>query len=211
MDCFNAATSTEGLADIFPGKGLVPGVEKAWMKDGLEQGVGNTRIVQTLDGKTVHETYLTWQPGTSYTYRMSELAPPLSSILQHAIGEWYFETIGEEVEIKYKYSAYPSSSFSRPAAWLLVNAMLSGAMQDCLKYVKQAVEYKIPPRWVKDDDRTQCKICEAHFGFFTRKHHCINCGEIFCASCCDGALPLPEFGLDTPQRVCKSCVTTLAQ
>ena len=40
-----------------------------------------------------------------------------------------------------------------------------------------------------------------------RKHHCRNCGYIFCAECSDNKMPLPSSA--KPVRVCDSCQTEL--
>ena len=37
------------------------------------------------------------------------------------------------------------------------------------------------PRWVKDEVRLACVTCAVDFTLFRRRHHCRNCGEIFCA------------------------------
>ena len=34
--------------------------------------------------------------------------------------------------------------------------------------------------WVKDEEQERCTGCDADFTTFLRKHHCRNCGNIFC-------------------------------
>ncbi|KAL0616111.1 RUN and FYVE domain-containing protein 2 [Plecturocebus cupreus] len=46
--------------------------------------------------------------------------------------------------------------------------------------------------WLKDKEATHCKLCEKEFSLSKRKHHCRNCGEIFCNACSDNELPLPS-------------------
>ena len=45
-----------------------------------------------------------------------------------------------------------------------------------------------PPaaRWLPDDEATNCcsPECRSRFGLLNRKHHCRQCGNIFCSSCC---------------------------
>jgi len=36
-----------------------------------------------------------------------------------------------------------------------------------------------------------------------------NCGNVFCASCCDQKIPVPSQQLFEPSRVCKSCYGSL--
>jgi len=38
-----------------------------------------------------------------------------------------------------------------------------------------------------------------------QKHHCRLCGKIFCKSCSNYRMPLPQFGYKKQQRVCVSC------
>ena len=37
--------------------------------------------------------------------------------------------------------------------------------------------------WINDNMVTHCHNCKSEFGFFIRKHHCRNCGNIFCRTC----------------------------
>ncbi|XP_041116291.1 RUN and FYVE domain-containing protein 2-like isoform X1 [Polyodon spathula] len=63
--------------------------------------------------------------------------------------------------------------------------------------------------WLKDKDATHCKLCEKEFSISRRKHHCRNCGEIFCNTCSDNELPLPAS--PKPVRVCDTCHAMLLQ
>ncbi|XP_052428608.1 RUN and FYVE domain-containing protein 2 isoform X1 [Carassius gibelio] len=63
--------------------------------------------------------------------------------------------------------------------------------------------------WLKDKDATHCKLCEKEFSISRRKHHCRNCGEIFCNACSDNELPLPAS--PKPVRVCDPCHALLLQ
>nr|XP_046242187.1 myotubularin-related protein 3 isoform X3 [Scatophagus argus] len=73
-------------------------------------------------------------------------------------------------------------------------------------------------RWFPDHLAAQCYGCESRFWLATRKHHCSgrepvqevwNCGNVFCASCCDQKIPVPSQQLFEPSRVCKSCYSSL--
>ncbi|XP_037103035.1 RUN and FYVE domain-containing protein 2 isoform X1 [Syngnathus acus] len=63
--------------------------------------------------------------------------------------------------------------------------------------------------WLKDKDASHCKLCEKEFSISRRKHHCRNCGEIFCNGCSDNELPLPAS--PKPVRVCDTCHALLLQ
>uniref|UniRef100_A0A3P8VVZ7 phosphatidylinositol-3,5-bisphosphate 3-phosphatase n=1 Tax=Cynoglossus semilaevis TaxID=244447 RepID=A0A3P8VVZ7_CYNSE len=64
-------------------------------------------------------------------------------------------------------------------------------------------------RWYPDHLAAQCYGCDSRFWLATRKHHCRNCGNVFCASCCDQKIPVPSQQLFEPSRVCKSCYGSL--
>ncbi|XP_007951601.2 RUN and FYVE domain-containing protein 1 [Orycteropus afer afer] len=63
--------------------------------------------------------------------------------------------------------------------------------------------------WLKDDEATHCKQCEKEFSISRRKHHCRNCGHIFCNTCSSNELALPSY--PKPVRVCDNCHTLLLQ
>ncbi|KAI3351898.1 hypothetical protein L3Q82_020726 [Scortum barcoo] len=61
--------------------------------------------------------------------------------------------------------------------------------------------------WLKDDEATQCKQCQKEFSIARRKHHCRNCGDIYCNSCSSNELALPSY--PRPVRVCDVCHSLL--
>ncbi|KAM3960634.1 lateral signaling target protein 2 homolog [Aphomia sociella] len=61
------------------------------------------------------------------------------------------------------------------------------------------------PEWVPDIAAAACMRCQAHFTAFRRRHHCRNCGKVFCASCSSNSIPLPRYGQLKPVRVCEEC------
>ncbi|KAM9470140.1 RUN and FYVE domain-containing protein 1 [Clarias gariepinus] len=63
--------------------------------------------------------------------------------------------------------------------------------------------------WLKDDEATQCKQCQKEFSISRRKHHCRNCGDIYCNSCSSNELALPSY--PKPVRVCDVCHALLLQ
>ncbi|KAM9795511.1 RUN and FYVE domain-containing protein 1 [Neosynchiropus ocellatus] len=63
--------------------------------------------------------------------------------------------------------------------------------------------------WLKDDEATQCKQCQKEFSIARRKHHCRNCGDIYCSNCSSNELALPSY--PRPVRVCDMCHSLLLQ
>lgn len=60
-------------------------------------------------------------------------------------------------------------------------------------------------RWVADDEVTYCVLCNNKFNQLRRKHHCRQCGRILCNKCCKEKVPLPQLGVEEPEKVCESC------
>nr|CAD7201001.1 unnamed protein product [Timema douglasi] len=67
-----------------------------------------------------------------------------------------------------------------------------------------------PTLWVPDHAVNRCMGCDIEFSWLgRRKHHCRNCGKIFCADCSDNTVPLPNEQLYDPVRVCANCFSML--
>lgn len=211
IDCppevaFDAACNTETLPDIFPGSGMVPGVESAAFEGDVGMAVGETRVVTTKDGKTVRETYVEVDRPAAYGYRMSDLNPPLSSIMSHATARWSFTAQDDGgTFVEWIYKAYPTGGMARPFNWVVVQMFLKSAMENCLERLKTMIELDLPPRWVPDEDSATCQACGADFGFFTRRHHCRQCGALVCGGCSGERKTLPQFAITKRVRVCDGC------
>jgi WD40 repeat protein len=59
--------------------------------------------------------------------------------------------------------------------------------------------------WRPDAEVLECLKCTAKFGTFLRKHHCRDCGEVFCDNCSRKRKALPSKALFAPVRVCDDC------
>ena len=62
--------------------------------------------------------------------------------------------------------------------------------------------------WVRDESSHSCTGCASAFNLTRRRHHCRACGLLFCATCVKQRQMIAGFS--TPQKVCKSCSTSIA-
>lgn len=68
---------------------------------------------------------------------------------------------------------------------------------------------KKPTLWVPDHAANNCMKCNTAFWFGRRKHHCRNCGRLFCSECSENSAPIPTEQLYHPVRVCDGCFSDL--
>ena len=80
---------------------------------------------------------------------------------------------------------------------------------DWMNLIKPANEEK--DHWVPDEAVTKCTSCGTDFGAFVRKHHCRNCGDIFCDKCTHGRIALTVDENAQPVRVCDRCMAEVTQ
>ena len=62
-----------------------------------------------------------------------------------------------------------------------------------------------PTGWIPDHASPHCGYCGVQFSLLVRRHHCRKCGKVFCGTCSDHQLSVPEENLYKPVRVCASC------
>ncbi|CAN1127364.1 Protein FREE1 [Linum perenne] len=78
-----------------------------------------------------------------------------------------------------------------------------------INFVKPPNEEK--DHWVPDEAVTKCTSCGTDFNAFIRKHHCRNCGDIFCDKCTHGRIALTAEENAQPVRVCDRCLAEVTQ
>jgi len=58
-------------------------------------------------------------------------------------------------------------------------------------------------QWLDDREIFNCDQCQTAFNLIVRKHHCRNCGKVFCDACTTQRMLLPSSA--APERVCDRC------
>ena len=64
-----------------------------------------------------------------------------------------------------------------------------------LKKRRRTIKYVEPKtihHWVDDNQVTHCHQCGKEFYLFLRRHHCRNCGRIFCYQCSNHKIQIPN-------------------
>lgn len=61
--------------------------------------------------------------------------------------------------------------------------------------------------WRADGSTEDCENCYSQFTWRSRRHHCRDCGGVFCDQCTHERLMLPHRGFPKPVRVCLRCAT----
>ena len=137
---FQGASNSEGLPNIFRGKGPIPGVISATVAGGGPIIKGAVRRVKTKDGNELDETYIQFEPPNAYAYEMTGMKAPLSLMMNKATGAWRFSAENAGTRIVWTYSVELPSVLSLPLTALVVKVFMKAAMNDCLLQLKNTVE-----------------------------------------------------------------------
>ncbi|KAL6506699.1 hypothetical protein OROHE_022531 [Orobanche hederae] len=81
-------------------------------------------------------------------------------------------------------------------------------LADFMKVIKPANEEK--EHWVPDEAVAKCTGCGTDFSAFVRKHHCRNCGDIFCDKCTHSRTALTADENAPVVRVCERCMAEVS-
>ncbi|XP_054166813.1 WD repeat and FYVE domain-containing protein 3-like [Oppia nitens] len=67
----------------------------------------------------------------------------------------------------------------------------------------------VSDHWVKDELVESCTNCGVKFTFSERRHHCRNCGHVFCSKCSKFESEIMRLKIYKPVRVCQNCFQNL--
>ncbi|WZZ58177.1 hypothetical protein YC2023_058284 [Brassica napus] len=80
---------------------------------------------------------------------------------------------------------------------------------DWINIIKPVNEEK--DHWVPDEAASKCTSCGSDFGAFIRRHHCRNCGDVFCDNCTQGRIALTADENAPQVRFCDRCMAEVSQ
>ncbi|KAG7490175.1 hypothetical protein JOB18_029475 [Solea senegalensis] len=63
--------------------------------------------------------------------------------------------------------------------------------------------------WIKDEVVDSCSGCSVRFCLTERRHHCRNCGQLFCHRCSRFQSEIRRLKISSPVRVCQNCYFNL--
>jgi hypothetical protein len=63
--------------------------------------------------------------------------------------------------------------------------------------------------WLRDEAVDKCMKCNVEFTFTERKHHCRDCGKIFCYRCSGFESEVERLRIMKKVRVCEDCYKNL--
>ncbi|XBW34604.1 hypothetical protein QEN19_000170 [Hanseniaspora menglaensis] len=78
-------------------------------------------------------------------------------------------------------------------------------VQDSYESLCKKFDARTPGEWIESEF---CLICNDKFGIFNRKHHCRNCGGVFCNEHSSHFIQLLDLGITEKVRVCDDCYKT---
>nr|XP_018916724.1 PREDICTED: WD repeat and FYVE domain-containing protein 3 [Bemisia tabaci] len=67
----------------------------------------------------------------------------------------------------------------------------------------------VADHWLRDDGAECCSGCGVRFSLYERRHHCRNCGQLFCSKCSRYESEISRLRILKPVRVCQSCHLSL--
>jgi hypothetical protein len=70
------------------------------------------------------------------------------------------------------------------------------------------IKARKPSIWIPNEYAKTCKLCSVEFTLITRKHHCRNCGHVFCNSCTKERRTVNKL---QNQRICTDCAVETDQ
>jgi hypothetical protein len=129
------------LMHIFRGNAMIPAIINTSVKQGWNKA-GLQRTVYFADGSTSHESLLTVNAPTSFSYKNAQFTSKvLSALLKRLEGEWLFTELGNNrTRIEWTYRAVPTNFFARLMVKLVLMKAVRAMLTDALSIIKNDLE-----------------------------------------------------------------------
>lgn len=131
-DVFDFLVAEDVLPKILTGYGLLPGIVSTSQVSGPWDQPGATRTVHLADGSTVREGVTHYQRARYFAYRIWQPSFALKYLMSGAVGQFWSEQQGGEVEVTWTYTFAAKNRIARLPLWLFVQAQWKGYMAVCM-------------------------------------------------------------------------------
>lgn len=118
-----------------------------------------------------------------------------ATIFSAVLLQFFFSRKGTKPRVHLRNSSQRVSFYENPRA-LPAGSPVTERGEECVERA---------PVWIPDNVAPRCMACQAGFTVVRRRHHCRNCGKVFCGRCSGNSVPLPRYGHAKPVRVCNRC------
>ena len=88
-------------------------------------------------------------------------------------------------------------------------AKYSNSQIDSIAAGGENVAMLVRRKWIPDEEVAACTHCNAEFTNLRRRHHCRNCGGLFCNNCSSKRAKVLKYGFDSEVRVCDRCYNAI--
>lgn len=105
---FDVVVAEDVLPAVLHRWGPIPGVVGTTDLTGPWDTPGSERTVLLSDGRSARETVLAWERPSRFAYRVEEIEGSLGRLVNHAIGEWWFEATGSGSHLRWTYTFSPT-------------------------------------------------------------------------------------------------------
>lgn len=143
---FVAWSNTMELGDLLQGDNGLPGVVRTdtlrGNPDPEQDRTGYRRRIVLSDGHFTAEEILADQP-TEFRYIVWGYTNFVGLLVDHAIGEFRFESLGDQTRVSWTYSFQPRSVVARPFLSRFVNTTWAGLMRDTLAAMRKGSERQL--------------------------------------------------------------------
>lgn len=142
-----------------------------------------------------------------------ELNTEVRSRILSLVQSWAIASEGRYtlVYINETYRSLQREGFRFPPRETLASSMIDSSavsLEAAMNLFCLANNIFKPPEWADSD---VCMRCRTSFTFTNRKHHCRNCGNVFCGACSSKSIPLPHLGITDSVRVDDGCYTKITE